>query len=249
MQDLILDLLKSRDYLRVSEITQQLGVSAATVRRHLKRLQQQELVQRTHGGVMRILPTQPELPFTLRAAVNEVEKEAIGRVTAELIQEGESVFIGSGSTTLYVAQNLIGRKGITVMTNSLTVVNALAHEEDIEVICPGGLLRHSEASFIGFLTEAALQVLRPKKVIIGIGAISLTDGLTNDYFPEVSTDRIIVHSAPEVILVADHSKFGKISTTVVAPITAVHKIITDSGTPTEILDELKKLGIEVIVAS
>jgi DeoR family transcriptional regulator of aga operon/DeoR family fructose operon transcriptional repressor len=249
MQNQILDLLKNSDYLRVTEITEQLGMSAATVRRHLKRLQQQGLVQRTHGGVRRIIPTQPELPFTLRAAINKAEKEAIGRTAAKLVQDGESVFIGSGSTTLYVAQNLIGRKGITVMTNSLTVVNALAHEEDIELICPGGLLRHSEASFIGFLTESALQVLRPKKVIIGIGAISLTDGLTNDYFPEVSTDRIIVRCAPEVILVADHTKFDKLSTTVVAPITAIHKVVTDCGTSGEILDELKYLGIEVVIAS
>lgn len=109
-------------------------------------------------------------------------------------------------------------------------------------------MRHSESSFIGYLTESALQILRPKKVIIGIRAVSITDGLTNDHLPEISTDRIIIKSAPEVILIADHTKFGKIATTVVAPVTSVNKIVTDSGTSIEIISELEKLGIEVILA-
>lgn len=248
MQEQILDLLKSKDYLQVSEITSKLGVSSATVRRHLRKLEQQNLVRRTHGGVMRIQPAQPELPINLRTAVNANEKEAIGRTAAALVEPGDTVFIGSGSTALCVAYNLIGRKDLTVITNSLPILNALAQDENIDLVCPGGLLRHSESSFIGYLTESALQILRPKKVIIGIRAVSITDGLTNDHLPEISTDRIIIKSAPEVILIADHTKFGKIATTVVAPVTSVNKIVTDSGTSIEIISELEKLGIEVILA-
>jgi DeoR/GlpR family transcriptional regulator of sugar metabolism len=130
----------------------------------------------------------------------------------------------------------------------MNVINTLAFEESITLIHTGGLLRLSEFSFIGYITEQSLRDLHPQKVILGIHAFSLKDGLMNDYLPEVTTDRAILQAAPEVILVADHSKFGKISVAFVAPVSAVHKVVTDSGIRPEIVAELKRMNIEVIVA-
>ncbi|MFQ5854261.1 MAG: DeoR/GlpR family DNA-binding transcription regulator [Anaerolineae bacterium] len=244
----ILDLLESNTHVRVAELSQHLGVSPATVRRDLDRLQQQGWLQRTHGGAVLAEHAAPEPPVVQRTGENAEEKRRIGKAAAALIHEGDTVFIGSGTTTLEVARQLAGRNHITVITNALTIINTLAQEEGITLLSTGGLLRSSELSFIGHISELTLQELRPQKVIMGIRAISLTDGLTNDYVPEVSTDRIIIRSAPEVILVADHSKFGRISTAFVAPVAAVHKIVTDSATPPEILRELRQKDIEVIVA-
>ena len=146
----------------------------------------------------------PEPPVILRGSEMIEEKRRIGQAAASLIGDGETVFIGSGTTTLEVARCLIGRKNLTVATNALTVVNVLAQDQGISVISTGGLLRRSELSFVGHIVQQSLNELRPNKVIIGMRSISLNEGMTNDYLREVSTDRIIIRSAPEVIVVADH---------------------------------------------
>jgi DeoR/GlpR family transcriptional regulator of sugar metabolism len=101
---------------------------------------------------------------------------------------------------------------------------------------------------IGHITDQVLKELRADKVIMGMRAISIEEGLTNDYLPETMTDRTIIQFAPEVILVADHSKFDKVSTALVAPITSVNKMVTDVDTPPQIVADLRAMGIEVIIA-
>lgn len=243
----ILQLIKNNSTVRVSELSERFGVSEATIRRDLDRLQESGKIRRFHGGAIFAENAAPEPPVVHRAEEQASEKKRIGEAAAKLVEEGDTLFIGSGTTTECLALDLRGRQNITVITNSLIIVNHLAQEEGISVIATGGVLRTSEYSFIGHLTEHALQELRPNKVFMGIRAINLGRGLTNDYMPEVSTDRVIIRSGPEVILLADHTKFGKVSTAFVAPLTVVHKIITDSGTPKTTIAALQEEGIEVIV--
>ena len=243
----ILNLLGDRDQVRVSEFTQHLDVSEATVRRDLGQLQEQGWVKRTHGGAVLVRKALPEHPMLHRMEVNASEKQRIGKAAAALILDGDTIFVGSGTTALEVARYLRGRSGITVITNALTVMTTLATEQGITLLSTGGILRMSEQSFIGHLTQQALSELRPQKVIMGIRAISPASGLTSDYMPEVTTDRVIIRSAPEVILVADHSKFDQTSTAWLAPATAIHTIVTDDGTHPETLTELRRQGIQVIV--
>ena len=246
-QQKIIELLASKGRLSVLELRTTLGASEATIRRDLDRLHDSGKLQRVHGGA--ILPERaaPEPPVMLRKSAQAEEKRRIAQAAAALVQDGETIFIGSGTTALEVARCLMGRKNLTVITNALTVINTLCQVSDMSVISVGGLFRSSELSFVGYLAEQSLKDLRPQKVIMGIRAISLKDGLTNDYLPEVSTDRVIIHSAPEVILAADHTKFGKVSTAFVASLNTLHKIVTDTGTPPEIVQELQGMGIEMIV--
>jgi DeoR/GlpR family transcriptional regulator of sugar metabolism len=246
-QKKILDLLEQRENARVSELSELLGVSVATVRRDLNKLREMGEIERFHGGAVISLPSTPEPPVIQRSGENIAEKERIGIAAAALVQDGDVIFIGSGTTALEVARNLVGRKNLTVITNALTVVNMLSNEASITLVTTGGIFRRSELSFIGHLAEHALSELRPQKVIMGIRAISLQDGLTNDYLPEVNTDRAIIHAASEVIVVADHSKFGKVSTAFVAPISAIHKLVTDDSTSKEIIAGIQAQGVEVIV--
>jgi len=111
----------------------------------------------------------------------------------------------------------------------------------------GGILRDSELSFIGHITEQSLAELRADKVIIGARAISLEHGLTNDYLPETQTDRAILKVGREVILVADHSKINRVSTTFLAPLTDIDKLVTDKQTPRAFISALKVQGIGLIV--
>ncbi|MRR32351.1 DeoR/GlpR transcriptional regulator, partial [bacterium] len=114
------------------------------------------------------------------------------------------------------------------------------------VISLGGILRKSELSFIGHITEQSIRDLRADKVIIGIHAISLEHGLTNDYLAETMTDRAIFQMGQKVLLVADHTKFGLVSMSFVAPVEIVNTIVTDTQVPAEFVDALRGKNIEVI---
>lgn len=231
----------------VAQICEQFNISEATARRDLEALSKQGSIQRVHGGAILVRQAAPEEPILSRSHEQEAEKERIGRVAAALVQDGETVFLGSGTTVLQVAQNLATRD-ITVITNSLPVINLMSGRENIALIALGGMLRNSELSFIGHLTEQALSEVRADKVIIGIRAISLDHGLTNDYLPETLTDRAILNAGRKIIIVADHTKCGVISTAFVAPLTAIDTLVTDNETDTEFIESLRAQGIEVIVA-
>jgi DeoR family transcriptional regulator of aga operon len=148
---------------------------------------------------------------------------------------------------LQVAQNLVMRK-LTVITNSLPVINLLAEKENITLIALGGSLRDSELSFIGHITEQALAEVRADKVVLGTRAINLDQGLTNDYLPETLTDRAILNTGREIIVVADHTKCGVVSTAFLAPLTAMHTLVTDDETDSEFIESLRAQDIYVIVA-
>jgi len=247
-QHRILKILEKNPSARVIDLSDSLGVSPATIRRDLDSLHKKGQIKRIHGGAALAAKSVPEAPVLQRSSQNLEEKKRIGRLAAGLINEGETVFIGSGSTTMEVARNLIGRKNLTVITNALTVVTLLSQVEGISLIVTGGFVRSSELSFIGHLTEQALRELRSQKVIMGIKSINLDQGLTNDYLPEVSTDRVIIQSAPEVILVADHTKFGMVSTALVAPLATIHTLVTDTGIDPYMLSELRGLVTNIILA-
>ena len=119
---------------------------------------------------------------------------------------------------------------------------------NISVIGLGGLFRESELSFIGQITERALDEIRVDKVIIGIHAIHLELGLTNDYLPEAMTDKAIMKAGNQVIVVTDHTKINTVSAAFLAPVTSIQKLITDHDTSVEFIAALKEKGIEVIVA-
>ncbi|MFZ5911849.1 MAG: DeoR/GlpR family DNA-binding transcription regulator [Chloroflexota bacterium] len=233
--------------LSVAQICEQFGISEATARRDLEALSEQGLIQRVHGGAILVRQAAPEEPILRRSREQESEKERIGRTAAALVQDGETVFLGSGTTVLQVAQHLVTRT-ITVITNSLPVINLMSERENISLIALGGMLRDSELSFIGHITEQALSEVRADKVMIGIRAISLEQGLTNDYLPETLTDRAILKAGREIIILADHTKSGVIAPAFLAPLTAVHTLVTDSGTDTEFIEALRAQDINVIVA-
>jgi DeoR/GlpR family transcriptional regulator of sugar metabolism len=232
----------------VAELCARFEASEATIRRDLGELADQGVVQRTHGGAARPSAVGPEPPILQRTHEQAEAKALIGKAAAELVADGETVFLGSGTTTLPVARHLQHQNGLTVISNSLPIIDLLADNPDITLIVPGGLLRHSERSMIGHLTEQAIAELRADKVIMGVRAMDLEHGLTNDYLPETMTDRAIVRLSNRLILVADHTKFGQVAPAFVAPLSAVHTIVTDPGIASEVVQALVDAGIQVIVA-
>ncbi|MBN8581097.1 MAG: DeoR/GlpR transcriptional regulator [Anaerolineae bacterium] len=247
-QKQILSMLSKQGRLSVSEIVEQFSISEATARRDLETLASQGKAQRVHGGVIAAEQAPPELPILQREGEQVDEKSSIGRAAAELVADGETVFLGSGTTVLEVARHLRDRKNLTVITNSLPVLNALAGLKDITVVSLGGQLRESELSFIGHITEQALAELHVDKVIMGTRGISLEHGLTNDYLPETLTDRAILKIGRTVIIVADHTKINRVATALLASLKTMHVFVTDSNAEKKFLQSLKKLGIEVVIS-
>ena len=247
-QKQILSLLVKQGRLSVNEIVEQFSISVATARRDLETLASQGKAQRVHGGVIAVEQAPPELPILQREGEQADEKAGIGRAAAELIADGDTVFLGSGTTVLEAAKHLRDRKNLTVITNSLPVLNALAGIKDITVVSLGGQLRESELSFIGHITEQALAEIRVDKVIMGARGLSFEHGLTNDYLQETLTDRAILKIGREVILVADHSKVNRVSTALLAPLSSMNIFVTDSKADKKFIQALKKQNIKVVIA-
>ncbi len=247
-QKQIVSLLTRQGRLSVTEIMEQFSISAATARRDLEMLSSQGKAQRVHGGVIAIDQAPPELPILEREGEQPDEKTRIGRVATGLIADKETIFLGSGTTVLEVARNLRDRKNLTVITNSLPVLNMLAGIKDVAVISLGGTLRDSELSFIGHITEQALAEIRVDKVFMGTRGLSLEHGLTNDYLEETLTDRAIIKIGREVIIVADHTKVNRASTVLLAPLKSMQVFVTDLKADKKFIQALKKQKIQVILA-
>lgn len=247
-QKQILSLLTRQKRLSVNEIVKQFSISEATARRDLESLTSQGKAQRVHGGVIAVEQAPPELPILERENEQMDEKMRIGRAASRLVADNETLFLGSGTTVVEVARNLRERKSLTVITNSLPVLNILAGLKGITVISLGGMLRDSELSFIGHITEQALIEVRADKVFMGTRGASLEHGLTNDYLQETLTDRAILKSGREVIIVADHTKVNRVSTVLLAPLGNIQTFVTDSKADKKFVEALKQHGIQVVIA-
>src|SRR5512142_3335697 len=247
-QKQILSLLERQGRLSVAEIVQQFSISEATARRDLESLAAQGKAQRVHGGVISAEKAPPELPILDRKSEQADEKARIGRAAASLVADKEPIFLGSGATVVEVARNLRDRKSLTVITNALPVLNTLAGLKEITVIALGGMLRDSELSFIGHITEQALSEVRVDKVFMGARGLSLEHGLTNDYLQETLTDRAILKIGREVIIVADYTKINRVSTALLAPLRGIHTLVTDSKADKKFIQAVKKQGLAVVIA-
>jgi DeoR family transcriptional regulator, aga operon transcriptional repressor len=247
-QNRILQFLLRSQRISITEVCENFSVSEATARRDLETLSSEGKIQRVHGGAIALIQAPPEQPILQRQSEQSDEKRRIGQASAALVQDGETVFLGSGTTVLETARTLRGRRNLTVITNSLPVVNALAGADGMTVICLGGMLRDSELSFIGHITEQSLAEVRADKVFIGTRAISLEHGLTHEYLPETMTDRAILKSGKEIIVVADHTKFGRAATVLLAPLESIHTIVTDAETSGDFIEAVQEHGLHIVIA-
>jgi DeoR family transcriptional regulator, aga operon transcriptional repressor len=244
----ILKLMNERGNAQVDVLARQLGVSAMTIRRDLVDLDRQGLLERVRGGALLQGDTQLRLepPVLERAKEHEAVKREIGRYAAGLIQEREKIFLGSGSTTTAVAEALLHHQHLTVLTNALNIAYALLPASGIHVTMTGGFLRRSELSLIGHFAEHTLQGLQVDKVIIGMRGIDPVKGLTSDNMDELMTDQAILNVSSNIIIVADHSKFGYVAAIRTAPVTAANTIVTNRGGPRDIIDAIRQMGVRII---
>jgi DeoR/GlpR family transcriptional regulator of sugar metabolism len=246
-QQLILESIQQEKKVTVTELSQRFGTSEVTIRRDLQELAASGLLLRTHRGALAARKAPAEPPVVQRMHLDRTTKERISRQAARLVNDGYSIFIGSGSTTHFLAGSLSDKKNLTVFTNALSIAQELSTtNEEITVVLIGGVLRKSELSILGHIAELSLSEIRYDKVFMGMQALSIPDGLTTDHLPEVTTTRRIIENGRELIVLADHTKLGKTAAAFIAPIQVMHTLVTDELADPEIVQDLQNLGIQVI---
>jgi len=247
----IVEFVHQTGRVNIADICAMFDVSEMTARRDLNELDRQGLLRRVHGGAIANLGRSYEPSFQTRAVKNQAAKEAIGLKAAELIYDGDSIALDVGTTTLEIVPGLKGKRNLTIVTSCLQIaskiVDQISLEVDARLIITGGIVRPRELSMIGHIPEQVYQDLHVDKAFIGIGGISLEDGLTEYNIEDTQIKKMLIRSAREKIVVADGAKFGVTTFTSVAPLTAVDKIVTDRSAPPEFLEKVREQGVEVIL--
>jgi len=241
----ILELLSHEGRVLVKDLALRYDTSQVTIRKDLEILHSRGLLHRTHGGALPI-PTGALLDPSLREKekLHRKEKQRIGTSAAQLVKEGESVILDSGTTTTAVARALREFHHLTVITNAVNIAAELAGTS-IEVILTGGLLRENSFSLVGPLAEESLHRLSADIVFRGVDSFDVHFGLTTPNLLEAKVNRVMMEIAKRVVVVCDSSKFGRRSLSLIAPTSAVHQTITDNRIPKSDLFALQESGIEV----
>ena len=244
----IISLIESKESVSVPELASLFDVSKMTIRRDLQELGDLGQLERTHGGAILSIKgeNQVEPPLFDRMNIMATEKHQIAKMISELIGPKEMVFLGSGSTTTFIARELVSRDDITVVTNALTVMDELARSAKMTLIGVGGFLRRNEISFYGHFSEKILQDLHVDKVIMGMRGIHPRYGLTSDHPQELATDRAIMNTSEVLIIAADHTKIGNVASARVAPIESATMIVTTKRAPMNLVNEIERLSVKVI---
>jgi DeoR/GlpR family transcriptional regulator of sugar metabolism len=244
----ITEILARKGYQSVNELAAELNVSDMTVRRYLDRLEEKELIKRTHGGAF-AGQDMIEVDYRIRETVHSEEKEAIGRRAFAMVQPGESVFIDAGTTPAFLAYAINDTKRMTVVTNSLVVARALENRSNVQCILLGGTVHGPTHSTIGQMAEESLAQFRFNRAFMGTSAIDMTAGLSQSTFEEIPIKRRAARQAAQVVVLADSSKFHRQVTFLFMQLNEVHAILTDAGIGASDAQALQEKGIEVIVAA
>ena len=246
--DVLLQLLQRNGVGQLAELASRLGVSVSTVRRDLDELVRQGYVQRIRGGAIYSSPIDFELPLDSRWQDHAGEKRLIAAAAVQLIEEGDMILLDTGSSNLYLADQMHGLQRITVVTNSLPVIWKLSKDTAINLVALGGELYHRESYFRGPPVEQVLGQMRVDKLFLGISSIEAEHGLSEAHFAEVPLKRAFIQASKQRIVLAHGSKIGRASFFHVCPVSEADLLITDpSADPAEI-EKLEQAGIEVRVA-
>lgn len=247
----ILDLVREREFMKVVDLSRVFGVSEVTVRSDLDTLASSGSLQRVHGGAVLPSPTRRREPSFEQSAVTAAsEKAAIGRAAADLISNGESVFLDVGSTSAAVARSLVARtdlEGVAVFTNGLNV--ALELEKGVpplSVVVTGGTIRPRQHSLVNPMADILLSRINVTTAIIGCNGVHPSGGVTNVNLPEADVKRRVAASARRCIVVADGSKVGTVSVARVVDIDRVDLLVTGQSAPADGVQGLRDAGLAVI---
>ena len=241
----IVELLEEKGAITNDELMSTFNISIETVRRDLSYLEKAGLVERVYGGATKRRFMSVEPNYVSREKCNEKEKIAIAKEVGDFINPNDTVFFDLGTTVLYVVDH-ISNKNVSAFTNSLRTAIAIS-ERGGKVNIPGGELRRGEYALSGSIAEETMKRFNIDKAIIGAAGIT-EKGVTDFICEEASLRKQVIENADKVIVVADYSKFGVRAMCNVCEISDIDVLITDDKAPKQILKEIEKKGVKVVVA-
>lgn len=249
-QQHIIDYLTMNGRTDVDALAEYFKLTGATIRKDLTALEKQNKVLRTYGSVV-IAPAQKEVeqdaPIDFKAHINLTEKQQIGQKAASLINEGDSIIFDAGSTVLQIIPHLTAFENLSLMTNSLTIFNAVLQlNKSYNLLMSGGSFREKSASFHGYFAESAFIGSTFDTLFIGTDGLDLEVGLTT--FNEVyRVSSLMCDAAKKIVVLADSSKFGRKTPNIVCSLEKIDTIITDMKLSNEMREKIRAKGIELLI--
>ncbi len=245
----ILKLLEKEGQISVSRLSRTFEVSEVTIRNDLHHLANQGLLIRTRGGAIWQPPLSVDFHLREKLKRHPKEKKRIGEYAASLVQDGETIILDSGTTTLEIANALTRRsfRQLTVVTNALNLAIVLANTSGIRVLVPGGVMRQNALSLVGPIAEQSIQELFCDRAFIGVDGIIPQEGIFTPSYEEAYLNRLMIQQSRQAVVVTDSSKFGKKSFARITPLDAIDLIITDTHLSTSHQENLQQAGIEFVM--
>jgi len=223
-------------------------VSEVTVRQDLEKLEIEGRIIREHGGAyLKSVPDQVRA-MALEHQENRDAKQRIGRAAANLVDDGETIILDSGSTTTEVATHLLGRHDVTVITNALNIALMLGGEPGFDVHMTGGHFKAPTLSLSGERSADYFEGLYAQKLFLATAAVDIEGGLTYPSLSDIAVKRAMIGSAQNIYLVADSSKIGQRSFCVLGGIEQLDVLVTDDGISDEHRKAMEAAGVEVVIA-
>ncbi|MFE9960296.1 DeoR/GlpR family DNA-binding transcription regulator [Micromonospora sp. NPDC005299] len=251
----ILELMHANGAVSLRDIAQAVQSSEVTVRRDLRILEADGLLNRHHGGATLpgALATPPgalsrEPTYAQKAQVAAAEKAAIAELAASLVEDGDAIVIGAGTTTQLFAQQLTRYAELAVVTNSLLVAQALANAPRVEVVLTGGTLRGAILALVGSAAERSLAGLRVRRAFVSGNGLTPERGVSTPNMQVASVDRALAAAAEEIVVLADHTKIGVDTMVQTIPTDEIDHLVTDDAAPRDVLDELANRAVRLHVA-
>jgi DeoR family fructose operon transcriptional repressor len=241
------DLVQSQGFASLGELAETLEVSESTIRRDLEQLERSGMARRTHGGAFWTGESDTMPIFQTRRDDAWPAKAAIAAAAAALIEDHDTILLDGGSTTYEIARHL-GNRPLQVVTNSLPVAHLLSSSESIDLVMIGGCVRGRTAVTIGPMSESMLHSINVGKAFLSVAGI--TDrGYFNSNMMLVESEKAMLASADQAIVVADSSKFGKVSLSRLCGLHEVNAVVTDTSVDSKWKEHLELAGIELVLAS
>jgi len=246
--DSIIKLLDQYEKVEITELSRIHEVSEMTIRRDLSSLEEQGILERIKGGAIQIKRLTTEASFEKKKLLMKEEKSAIGKALPQFIENNDTVFIAGGTTVLQAAMNL-NKLSLRIISNNPALESIYLDNSNLIIL--GGEFRHETHCIVGEQAINMVSQIFANKAIIGVDGVSIKYGLTNNFsFVEAGLYRkMIEHTHGKVIVVADHTKIGKVAAFSIAPIENIDILITTKGFPEEYVDELAAKGITIVISN
>ncbi len=241
-------IVASRGEATFAELAEHFAVSEMTIRRDLETLEVEGLVRRVRGGAIPVVSRSHEPPIAERSQVNILAKQAIGKAAAALLEDGETAIVDIGTTTLECARALSGFRRLTVVTASLMVAQELSNTPGIRTLLTGGVIRAGEMSLIGHRAEDSFADLNCDTIFLGVGGVDVGRGLTEYNLDDARVKKSALKAARRCVLLADQSKFGRITFATIAPLSRVDVLVTDASPDDPLVAQARDAGVKVIHA-